>query len=1037
MKKNQKLLISSFLALAFLASAVLISVKGNAMPSFVKSFSSYSFSFDENKRINNNVYPDSHENSSVVKTSQGADVTFTYSNTVSFEDGWQTILPNGYIYNPLTNTADHNKISGITSISFTSDDDCSLDLYYGYSINNTEIIYSNVETLTANTIFSFGDNHPSYFYLENNSGANIDINSLNIDYNCASQEHPYKNLKVLMIGNSFADDTLFYTARIANSYGINLELYDAYIAGCTVEQHYTNITNNNANYSMRRMNGDQWDYQDNKTLTQIVNYKVWDIITFQQASAEIGRPTTYSHLGDLVSQVSSLVGSKPKFYWHFTWAYDSDYHDYYDYFSYFNNDQDAMFSAMVDCYSNQVKPLGLFEKLIPAGTVVQNLRTSYMKETFTRDGKHMSSVHGRYLLGLDFINQVLDIDLNKSPCNYLPNEVNPSFMNVAKEAIYNARRKPLEVTNSVYTTSDIGTYDLTNYTEIDAGLLGCSFWNSTDSSNFDKRQANLEGTSNLYVSSSRFTPSTLPVGSIVSIGESFGVRPDAWTSDSVQYSRPSETYQNIIEIDNDFWNGYQFRAFNIFKCAKTTLMGQYSQIFDEFHIYVPNELVGGLKVKSVNDKLETDRGLFANNYLNIDSFERIHLDPITGFYKCDSYYELRNSYVDSTAKRFVCTRPFYSSEGDLPENTVIVVDSGYQWRSDCWGSHGSYSPRPNNVANRLTRLDASFWSGFRRRTFNVSSTSDSVYVGQNHLEYMDHLRIYVPVSDDITIEPEATVAMTALGYAELNSVGSSVYGKSSIPVLITLHGDNTNKVYVQVDGTDIGATSYSFDKDNGTISIQTTGSAAGYTYGIISGNISSSIGRITNMRINGSLSSFITNNGSIVCSELYFDNCNYNTNASSQAVWQRWYMYNSSWQANSGVSDWTIPSSAYLFDKDYSMGLRIANNSYQKTRFTLKNDLNGGAGMAIHGISIWLFNPNGNIYSSFRIYLYKTPSTTSGDHAVPSSTYTELIKTSNIGDNEWRYITCGYVGTVYNVSLYFETASSATTYVYLGHVSIY
>ena len=889
-------------------------------------------------------------------------------------------MPNGYFYNPLNNTTHKNRISGVTSIKFESEDNKNLSLFYGYSLDNENIIYSREKQLIPNVLYEL-DDVANYFYIKNNNNVNIDIDEFSITYLCTDEDYQKQNLNILMIGNSFADDTLFYSARIAGSYGINLNLYDAYIAGCTLNQHYSNLQSGAQSYSMRSMNGNQWDYQDSMSLSGIIDSHTWDIITFQQASAEVGRPDSYSNLSNLVGLVRNMVGPTVKFYWHQTWAYDSDYHDYYDYFSYFNNDQEAMFDAIIDCYEDEVEPLGLFVDMIPAGTAVQNLRTSYMKETTSRDGKHMSSVHGRYLLGLNFISTIYDIDLDMSPCSFLPNEVNASYKKPAYESIKNACKNPLKCTKSQYISPELGEYDLSNYTEIDAELVGCSYWNSTDSSNYNKRVSNLKDVSNLYTSTKRFTQSDLPIGSLVVIDEAFGVRPESWTSDSVQYSRQDETYQNIIAVDSNFFNGYQYRAFNIFKAGKTTLLGQYSQIFDGFHIYVPNSSMAGLTPKGTNDMYVSDKTLFKSNFVNIDAFERIHLDPITGFYKCDSYYELTNSYVDDTAKKFVCTRPFYSANDDLPENTVIIVDSGYQWRSDCWGDHGSYSPRPNNVAALFTRLDSSFWNGFRRRTFNVSSTS-SGYVNQNYIAFMNHMRIYIPISDDIEIERQDTVAMTALGYAQLQSLVAQQYGKNELPVLITLHGDDLEKVNVLIDGMDAGATNYTFNKSTNALSISTSDS----NYGTITGTVNRDLGTITNLHMDGTFSSYITNNGSITCSEMWFDRCNYSTNAASQAVWQRWYM-SGSWQANSGSGEWTTANANYLLDNDYSMGLRIANSSYGKTRFTLKQDFNGGSGFNPHGISIWLYNPNGNIYSSFRIYAYQTPSSIDNDHAFPSSTY--------------------------------------------------
>ena len=499
---------------------------------------------------------------------------------------------------------------------------------------------------------------------------------------------------------------------------------------------------------MRSMNGSSWNYQNEMSLNDIVTYKDWDIITFQQASAEIGRTGTYSNLVNLVNEVKGLVTGSPKYYWHQTWAYDFDYSEYNDYFSYFDNNQITMFNAIVDCYNNYVVPTGLFEKTIFNGTAVQNLRTSYMGDTLSRDGKHMSIVHGRYLLASNFISTVYGIDFNLSPVPFVPEGMNRSFKKVVNESIENARKYPDSISYSAYFASEVDQYDLSNYTEIDAGLVGCSFYNCTDSSNYNKRINHTSGTSNIYCTSSRFTPSTLPVGSLVFCKEGFGYRPEAWVDDSKQSSRKSESYQNVLEITDSFWDGYQYRGFNIFKSGKQKLSGEYvdeqfDEIFDGFRIFVPNNKMDGLLPKTHNNKDIDDRNLFTNHSLDIDNYERIHLDPITGFYKCDSYYYLMNSYVDDTAKKFVCTRPFFTSRGELPAGTVLIVDSGYQWRSDRWTEKATTS-RPDNVSTNFTILDESFMSPYRRRTFNVSSTN-SYYVGQNSITFMDHFRIYVPI----------------------------------------------------------------------------------------------------------------------------------------------------------------------------------------------------------------------------------------------------------------------------------------------------
>ena len=59
-----------------------------------------------------------------------------------------------------------------------------------------------------------------------------------------------------------------------------------------------------------------------------------------------------------------------------------------------------MYRAILQALDTQVKPTGAFEGIIPVGTAIQNLRTSYLGDTLTRDGYHLSYGIGRYTAAL-------------------------------------------------------------------------------------------------------------------------------------------------------------------------------------------------------------------------------------------------------------------------------------------------------------------------------------------------------------------------------------------------------------------------------------------------------------------------------------------------------------------------------------------------------------------------------------------------------------------------------------------------------------
>ena len=1051
MNRTSKIGIASFIGITSLtvAAAFLVLPKMNQFSITRGDGIVYTVTLNSSKRITESTAANTVEQTGSFTTTNNNSIDLTYYGVKKNNNGWQSIQSNGYLFNPVTQSGDHNKISGLQSIQFEGN--ASLSLYYGYSLNNEEIIYSFKQALAPNVVFSFPD-EPSYFYLKNDNLVDVDIDDLTIKYSCSETVYPRNNLKVLMIGNSFADDTVFYSKRVAASYGINLDIYDAYIASCSIDTHYANLNSGSTTYSMRSTNGNSWVYSDNMSLSDIINSNTWDVITFQQASAQVGRPESYSNLSNLVSAVRTLVGSTPKFHWYQTWSYDHIYTDGNEegYFAYFNNNQETMFDAIVDCYEDYVLPLNVFESMIPAGTAVQNIRTSYMGDIMTRDGKHMSNVHGRYLLACNFVSNLLKIDLDMSPCTFIADGMNSSYRAVVNESIRNARQNPAAITNSTLTQTEMANYDLTNYTRIDAGLVGNSYYNSTDSTNYNKRIGNANGSSNLYVTSNRFTSTTLPTGSLVFCKEGFGFRPEAWTSDAQMSTRPGESNTNVLEITDAFWSGYAYRAFNIFKSGKIDLKGQFDQIFDGFQIYVPNNKLGDIKTYNQNDNESADRALFTSKYLKFDSFERIHLDPIIGFYKCDSYHDLTNSYVDDTAKKFVCSRPFHTADGDLPENTVIIADSGYQWRSDCWGAYNTHT-RPGNVTDNFTKLDSSFMSGLRTRTFNVSSTS-STYVGQNAINFMNHMRIYVPISDDIDMDnpKDGYLTYCGLGHGTLNSTGASMNdGKSEASVLITITGESNTSVRVELLGKDAEATSYTYDKKTGALSITTTGSFTvmftTITYGNITGTFDPATRTISNVSISGSIKNYITDNGSVTITEVWHDFFNYSTESAANSVWQRWYKQSGSWQANSGNNNWTKPSNDYTLENEYSTGLRIGDSTY-KTRFALKQDLT--TPISVNGVCVWIYNPNGEIYTVFKVFGYVVPSQVVDGHAVPSSTDGEYKQITNkesgagqvFESGKWTMWKMGYEHPeyqFYNIAIYFENTSGSATYLYIGGLSFY
>ena len=273
-------------------------------------------------------------------------------------------------------------------------------------------------------------------------------------------------LKVLMIGNSFADDTINYAYEIAKSLGIpeeNILVADIYIGGCSLATHWSNAQSNAAAYRFGLEKEGWFDGSSytNWTMEQAIMYADWDFITFQQNSGNSGGPASYSCLQDLMDYVYDIatdVENNPnanpnvKFVWHQTWAYQQDSTS--SAFKTYNNDQMTMFNAIMNCLETQVLDKN-FVAIIPNGTAIQNARTSLIGDTFSRDQhNHLSYGAGRFIASMNLVSVLTGRDM--SNLTWTPASSGFSYslseteVKICKESVANAIANPFVITKSKF-----------------------------------------------------------------------------------------------------------------------------------------------------------------------------------------------------------------------------------------------------------------------------------------------------------------------------------------------------------------------------------------------------------------------------------------------------------------------------------------------------------------------------------------------------------------------------------------------------------
>ena len=262
----------------------------------------------------------------------------------------------------------------------------------------------------------------------------------------------------------------------------------------------------------------------------------------------------------------------------------------------------TMYNAIVDATKTKVLDTDLaFKGIIPSGTAIQNLRSSYVGDTVTRDGYHMSNDYGRYTVALTWYAYLTGGDV--ANVDWVP----PSYpelsknLDVVRDSIKNALEKPFEVTNSTVTknpnpvtptpTNDTELFtskglDINNYVALDWGPMVAAFYNSTHGTHLTNAGNSSSSLIPKFIASRIISKSELPVGSIIIVDSGYQYRPEGWENESYKANgnRPGNVSTNFVPVTEDWWGSFTLRGFNI-SATNSKVMSE-SDI-PHFRIYVP------------------------------------------------------------------------------------------------------------------------------------------------------------------------------------------------------------------------------------------------------------------------------------------------------------------------------------------------------------------------------------------------------------------------------------------------------------------
>ena len=252
-------------------------------------------------------------------------------------------------------------------------------------------------------------------------------------------------IRLLTIGNSFSQDAVEqYLYELAKEAGVHMIIGNAYKGGQSLEQHWTDLTQEHDVYEYRKVvNGIRYN-TPHALLPPIITDEQWDFISFQQASHYSGLTTTYEpYLSQLIQYTDSIkTGQDVRYGWHMTWAYSQD--SGHGGFANYSCSQEAMYDSIR--YAVQWTQIlhPEFSFMVPCGTAIQNARTTYLGDNMNRDGYHLDLKFGRYTAACTWLETLTGI----SPVGlkYKPEGVDEAAAHACQVAAHAAVQKPFEIT---------------------------------------------------------------------------------------------------------------------------------------------------------------------------------------------------------------------------------------------------------------------------------------------------------------------------------------------------------------------------------------------------------------------------------------------------------------------------------------------------------------------------------------------------------------------------------------------------------------
>ncbi len=180
-----------------------------------------------------------------------------------------------------------------------------------------------------------------------------------------------KVIRLLTIGNSFAEDALAYLEGMANSTtSVRLQVGRANLGGCSLEKHWNLAvyTTRHPEHKTYRIGMASDGTPREATLQEALSAEPWDYVTLQQVSHQSWRRETFQPHLSLLHDLVRQRAPQARILLHQTWAYRSDT----PFLPQNSLTQEFMFERIREAYEGYAAELGC--NVLPSGEAVQAVR---------------------------------------------------------------------------------------------------------------------------------------------------------------------------------------------------------------------------------------------------------------------------------------------------------------------------------------------------------------------------------------------------------------------------------------------------------------------------------------------------------------------------------------------------------------------------------------------------------------------------------------------------------------------------------------